>query len=99
FGVVRSGAFGGEVRAEALRGLAVMNDARFSDALKLAQVDANETLRKEATRLQTRTGGAEAVTQLAAVLDKGSMAEKQIALAAVATLDGSVADEIILQWL
>ncbi len=88
-----------EVRVAALKALAGLQDAALGKAVKLAQADANETLRKEAIRLLTRINRDDALGQLTAILEKGTVAEKQGALATLAALPGAVADTLLSQWL
>ncbi len=87
------------VRAESLKSLAALKDAKLADAITLALADRDESLRREATKIQAQFQPAEALTQLKATLDTGSVGEKQTALAALATLSGTGADEIFSQWL
>ncbi len=84
-----------EIRAEALNTLALQKSARLPDAFKLALADKNETVRLAALRLP---GGADTTTLLA-TLGKGSMAEKQAALAALATSTDPAADDALAKQL
>lgn len=86
------------LRVVALRTLSQLESDRFPTALAAAQNDFAAELRKEATRLQANIDPSLAAPQLNAVLIDGSLAEQQIALATLATINGSVADEIILRW-
>ena len=86
-------------RAEALKVLGRWNDARLPQAVAFAAKAPEEVLRKEATRLAAQVKPADAAAHLAAVLDKGSMGEKQAALMALGDLKDAAADTILGQWL
>ena len=86
------------LRTAALNALSRMKSDLLSEALKTAQNDFAVDLRKEATRLQANMDPSVAAPQLNAVLENGSIGEQQVALATLAGLGGSVADEIILRW-
>jgi quinoprotein glucose dehydrogenase len=85
------------VRTEALRALAALKTDNFAEAIKVAQADTSEALRAEANRLQSKAKPNEATPALVKALQSGSILEKRGALEALATVPGSVADEIILQ--
>jgi hypothetical protein len=80
-------------------GLARLDEARLGEALKTSLADQSEPLRKAATQLQAQTKPTVAYGQLKATLESGSIGEKQTALAALGTIPGSAADEILSQWL
>ncbi|MBI3414095.1 MAG: HEAT repeat domain-containing protein, partial [Verrucomicrobia bacterium] len=86
-------------RIEALKSLAALKSDRLNEALKFAQSAGNESLRKEATRLQAQTKSSGALASLNAALEKGSLGEQQAALAALGEMDGLAADEILARWL
>jgi quinoprotein glucose dehydrogenase len=88
-----------EARVEALKALAALKDDRLLEALKVAQGDSNETLRKEAARLQAQVRPGDAIEQLRRALDRGTLSEQQSALATLAGLKEKPADEIINRWL
>lgn len=67
----------------------------WESALKGAANATDMSLRKEATRLSAVGNAAAAAPELAKILQTGSIPEKQAALAALATIPGTVADEII----
>jgi len=69
-----------KVRTEALKALAQLKDTRLPDALKMALADKDETLRKEANRLQAEVGAGDVTGRLTTVLDNGTLAVKQGAL-------------------
>lgn len=87
------------VKSESLRALVELKSDLARKAIELAQASPEESLRKEATRLQAQTKPGEATARLIQVLDTGGISERQGALAALANVEGSVADETILRWL
>jgi quinoprotein glucose dehydrogenase len=87
------------VRLEALRSLATFNDPLMLEAVHLALADKNEALRREGTKLQAQLKPADAVTQLKAILERGSRGEKQTALQTLATLSNDDADQVLSQWM
>ena len=89
----------GKVRAEALDTIAGLDLPRLEQALEVARNDGDEEVRKAATRLEGKLTTGNAVYRIAATLEKGSIGEKQNALAALGTLPGASADELIEQWL
>jgi quinoprotein glucose dehydrogenase len=88
-----------EMRAAALKALAALKDARFTEALKLAQADASEMLRKEASRLSGHGDITDAIASITATLQSGSIGERQAALQAAAGLKGKEADALISKQL
>jgi quinoprotein glucose dehydrogenase len=56
-------------------------------------------LRRAATLLQGRVKSPNAATKLAAILDNGSLGEKQAALAALGVLQEPAADDVLIRWL
>jgi len=88
------------LRIEALKSLASFKDAKLADALKLALIDSDESLRKEATRIQAQLRPQDATPQIKATLEQGTNSEKQAALAALGSLTNDpAADELLLHWL
>ena len=79
--------------------LANRNDARLSDAVKLALADKNETLRKEATRVSASSQPGNATGQLAATLEKGTISEKQNAITTLGTLKDGSGDKVLADLL
>jgi quinoprotein glucose dehydrogenase len=80
--------------------LAHLQDKRFAEAVKIALADKDEALRKEATTLQAQAQPKDAAGQLKAVLEDGTLGEKQNALTTLAALTNSPgADEILGQWM
>lgn len=97
--LVRDTAAPANLRVEALRSLAAQNDQRLPEALKLAQSDPDEQLRKEATTLQAQLAPEDALANIQKALNSGTVAEKQSAFTAAATLTNALADELIAEWL
>ncbi|HYE32264.1 MAG TPA: PVC-type heme-binding CxxCH protein [Methylomirabilota bacterium] len=89
----------GAVRARALKALAALKDPALTQALELASADPNDLVRREAQRLQIQGNRGGSPTQLVSVLEKGTIAEKQNALMAMGSVEGSVIDEVVLQQL
>lgn len=89
----------GAARVEALKALAVFKDERLGEAVKRSLNDDDEAVRKEALRQLARLGPEGAAAQLASVLERGSLGEKQNVLAILGDLKGGKADELIGQWL
>ena len=88
-----------DLRVESLKALAALKDSRLAEAVAIAAGDPNELLRTEALPWQAQFKPADALSQVAAVLEKGSVIEKQAALNTVASLDNPVAETILLGWL
>ncbi len=89
----------GKVRAEALKALAALNDPKIEEALRVAQADRNDGLRKAATLLLPRVNSSNAAANLAATLRNGTPGEQQAALAALGGLPDPAADELFAHWL
>lgn len=87
------------LRVAALKALREFKDARLNEALKIASASENETLRKEASLISTQAKPANALAQILAMLDKGTIAEKQIAFSALGNLPGLAADSMFIPWL
>jgi quinoprotein glucose dehydrogenase len=87
------------VRVEALKSLALLDDAGIADAIKLALADSDETVRREATRLQAQLKPFDAAGPLAKTLETGTVGEKQAAFATLGTLQDAGADQTLAQWL
>ncbi|MEO8427273.1 MAG: c-type cytochrome, partial [Verrucomicrobiota bacterium] len=99
FELVRDQDAPGSLRAASLKALANLDDEKFAEALKIAEVNASENLRIEATRLRTRTQPVGTAAKLAALIENGTIGEQQNALATLGTLEGSDADIILGSWL
>jgi quinoprotein glucose dehydrogenase len=87
------------VRVESLKALASLHNDKFAEALKLVEVDVSESLRVEATRLRSRTQLAGTADRLTALMEHGTTAEQQNALATLGSLEGSDGDFILGGWL
>ena len=88
----------GKVRIAALNALAALKDSKLDDALALAVASQDVGLRVAANRLLGKTGGENAIKQLLSALNKGTVSEKQSALAALSTMDDPQAQKTITQW-
>jgi quinoprotein glucose dehydrogenase len=100
FEIVRDLKQPGPVRLEALRSLATTKDAKLPEAVKAALSDRDETLRKEATRIQAQLQPGDAVAQLRSTLESASIGERQNAFATLGSLTNSpAADGLLLQWM
>ena len=96
---VRNAALPAFVRVEALRALANLKTG-MSETLKLALADKNEALRKEASRLQAQLQPNDATSNLKNTLERGSISEKQGALATLGALTNSASSEQLIEaWL
>ena len=87
------------MRVEALKALSAIHDEHLADAVNAAASDKDENVRKEANELRAQMKPGDATGQLAAVLEKGSITEKQGAFATLAGLPGDAADKLISDWL
>jgi quinoprotein glucose dehydrogenase len=90
---------GSTVRIEALKALFALNDVRINDAVKAAVADADESVRREATRLQARLKPSDAIGPLIGVLTGGTTSEKQSAFATLGGVQDPAADKLLLEWL
>ncbi len=86
-------------RVEALRALAALNDSRLPEAIQVAQNDPTESLRKEALKFQSQLKPSNALEQIAATLQNGTIGEKQSALGTLAAMQDKAADQIIGAWM
>ncbi|HVV69944.1 MAG TPA: c-type cytochrome, partial [Verrucomicrobiae bacterium] len=87
------------VRCKALETIAALELPGLENALELARKDSDEDLRRVATRLEGRLESSKSAARLATVLESGTIGEKQAAFAALGTVPGSAADELVGQWL
>lgn len=94
-GLVNNLAADGRVRAAALKALAKTKSPELAAAMETARLDFDRALKRAAMFLSSSSGSAAAAPQLAEVLKSGSIEEKQVALAALSQIPGTVADEII----
>ena len=89
----------GDVRLEALKALSSLKASKLGDAVKVALTASDESLRNEATKIQARLKPGDATAKLRTALESGTRGEKQSAFAALATVPGAAADQIISGWL
>jgi quinoprotein glucose dehydrogenase len=99
FELVRDEDAPGFLRAVGLKALATVDDDKFAEALKIAESNASESLRIEATRLRNRAKPVGTTAKLAALIESGTVLEQQNALATLGTLEGNDADIILGSWL
>src|SRR5207244_744346 len=71
----------------------------LAEAIRSAAADKLVALRTEATRLQGRLPASEAIAPLTLALEKGSITEKQSALASLAMLSNERVNTLLEQWL
>lgn len=95
FAVVANVQADGESRAAALKSLAGRNDPRLAEAVRIALADTNETLRKEAARVAASSQPGNATGQLSGILEKGTVSEKQNAIATLGTLKDGSGDKVL----
>lgn len=88
-----------EARVAALKALETLQAGELTDAVEIASKDSHENVRKEATRLQSAMRPGNATEPLILALNKGSMGEKQGALANLASLGTPEADRVIAEWM
>ncbi len=88
-----------KVRLEALKVLEQFKHSRLAEAVKIAQADSSELIRKEGNRLSAQLTPETAVAQIRAVLEKGSIPEKQGALTSLATISDASADALLSEQL
>lgn len=97
--LIKDGNQPSRVRIEALRALAALKSSRVDEALKAVLSDKDEAVRNEATKIQAQRQPADAVTKLQAVLDQGTIREKQNALRTLGSLPGAGADALLRRWM
>ena len=97
--LVRDTTLPGFVRVEALKAMVALK-ANMTDTLQFALTDKDETVRKEASRLQAQLRPDNATAHLKTILERGSISEKQSAFATLGALTNSAdADRILEEWL
>ncbi|MEP6670471.1 MAG: HEAT repeat domain-containing protein [Chthoniobacter sp.] len=94
--VVGDKSLGGKTRAAALRALGTMESAKLADGIKVAVSDTDKPLLEAARQLAAKVSPADAVKLNAPVLEKGTLREKQSALATIGSLPVPEADTVIL---
>jgi quinoprotein glucose dehydrogenase len=87
------------VRAECLAALSSFtDDATFLPTLQRAELDSNELVRIEASRIRAELSGFD-IEKLDAILESGSTAEQQNALASLGALRGPAVERLLSKWL
>ena len=99
----------GLARTAAITALAELQTPEYAGALAAAQNDSEESVRKAALKLSVEAppvaasgsapAAADPTTRLAAVLNSGSLAEKQNALATLAKVASPAADALVGTWM
>jgi len=90
---------GSKLRTAALAGLGSLKDSRLAEAVAIAVVDPAEPLRQEAARWLSHLKPSDAIGQIAATMERGSLLEKQAALRALADIATAATDQILSAWL
>jgi quinoprotein glucose dehydrogenase len=88
------------IRVEALKALAVRDDAGLAEAVSFSTADSSEALRKEATSLLVKLnlpGGV--VPALVSVLEKGTVGEKQNVLVTLGGIQEAAAKDVLVKQL
>jgi quinoprotein glucose dehydrogenase len=88
-----------ELRRSALSGLGSLKDTRLAEAIAIAVVEPAEPLRQEAVRWLAHLKPSDAIGQIAATMERGSLVEKQTALRALADVATPATDQILSVWL
>lgn len=83
------------VRLAALKVLGQMNLDGLADAVKIAQSDESQLIRKEGNRLAAKLNPETAVVQIRSILETGSIPEKQGAITSLATLASADAVSVL----
>ena len=89
----------GPERIEALRSLGLVDAPGLEVVLRSLQNDGDESVRKEVTRLAASTRSSSALGRILGILESGSIGEKQTALTALVSVDGSEAAEVLKVWM
>lgn len=97
--VVGDKSLGGKTRAAALQALAAMESKKLADGIKVAVADTDKPLLEAARQLAAKVSPADAVTLNTPVLEKGTLREKQAALATIGSLPVPEADAVLLAQL
>ena len=87
------------VRRAALIALTTLKSSHASEAIDLASQDADESLRREATRLRGASGDLNALDKTLVTLERGSKGEQQAALAVLGDSKDPRADDILFKWM
>ncbi len=94
-GIVKDPRVNDELRVQALKNLVNSKDAYSGEAVRVALADKAELLRKEGVKLLASLQPAEAAKTLLSMVEKGSLAEKQNAIATLGTIKVSAADRAV----
>jgi quinoprotein glucose dehydrogenase len=86
------------VREAALEALGALKDRRLAEAIQLAKASPDAKLRRAANALLAQSGSADAVAELARVIENGTLTEKQGALATIAAIPGAAAGDVVTKW-
>jgi len=88
-----------DIRLMALRVLVKWNDPHVAEVVKTAMADTDPNVRRAGYSLQAAINPGEALSFLTAVVENGTVAEKQDALAALGTMSDGSADNLFADWL
>jgi quinoprotein glucose dehydrogenase len=88
-----------KVRLSMFTALARLHDPRLKEATELALQDAQPLIRAEARRVLAELDPRRAITELSGCLEKGTVQERQGALATLGRMGGAPVDAILCQWL
>lgn len=87
-----------KVRVESLKALETLGYDKLEAVAQVAMADKSEILRKEGNRLESKFVK-DVAAQLAGILDKGSIVEKQGAMNSLASAKGEKADQLLAKWM
>jgi len=87
-----------DARIEALRALEAIKSDHLSEAIQAAISSSDSKLRHAGRTVLLRVNPDELLKQLAAVLDKGDVRERQGAFALLAAMKSPAADQVLSQW-
>jgi quinoprotein glucose dehydrogenase len=88
-----------DARIEALRALEAIKSDHLSEAIQAAISSSDSKLRHAGRTILLRVNPDELLKQLAGVLDKGDVRERQGAFALLAAMKSPAADQVLSQWL
>jgi quinoprotein glucose dehydrogenase len=86
-------------RVEALKALDGLDEARLADSVRRSVADPEPRLRTEGLRLLARLDPAAAIGPLQDVLERGTTAERQGAIATLGGMKADAADAALARWL
>ncbi len=96
--LVKDTTLAAKVRVEALKSLEALGYEKLEAVVQVAIADKAEIVRKEGNRLESKFVK-DVAAQLAGILEKGSIVEKQGAMNSLATVKGEKADQLLAKWL